>query len=265
MSALTDRPNLLQTREEHWKPPIYQPGGGLWSSLRARLLRFLDLQAGTIWNDLAGELPRVSGTVVDVGCGVQPYRRLFGAGVRYVGVDYADTRDVFRVEAPDTLYYSGDRWPLEDATADFILCTETLEHIAAPDVFLAEMFRCLKPGGRAILTVPFAARWHFIPLDYWRPTPSGLDNALRRAGFVNVGIYGRGNTLTIACYKGMAFVYSLLSPTKSSSGAFAWGSRLLGALGIPSMVAMAVIANASLRWPGKVDFLGFTVSLERPA
>jgi SAM-dependent methyltransferase len=264
MSGLANRPNLVDVRAEHWKPPVYRPAGGVWPALRARLLRFMDLQAGTIWRDLAAELPKVAGTVVDVGCGVQPYRPLFSAGVRYIGIDYADTRDTFRVEAPDTIYYTGDRWPLEDATADFVLCTETLEHVATPEVFLAEMFRVLKPGGRALLTVPFAARWHFIPYDYWRPTPSGLDNALRRAGFGEVRVYGRGNTFTIACYKGMAFCYSLLSPREGTGRASAWVSRCLGVAGIPAMMALAVGANASLPWPGSVDFLGFTVSVEKP-
>lgn len=126
------------------------------------------------------------------------------------------------------------------------------------------MLRVLKPGGRAILTVPFAARWHFIPHDYWRPTPSGLDNALRRAGFTNVAVYGRGNTLTIACYKGMAFCYSLLSPTEGTGKPLAWLSRCAGVVGIPAMVTLAAAANVSLRWPGNVDFLGFTVSVEKP-
>jgi SAM-dependent methyltransferase len=258
------RRNLLASKEEHWKPPAYSSGGGAAAALRARVLRFFDLQSATIWEDLSEELPRVSGTVIDAGCGLQPYRQLFGEGVRYIGIDFADTRDHFRVQAPDTIYYSGDRWPLESGLADVVLCTETLEHVAEPALFLSEMQRCLRPGGRAILTVPFAARWHFIPYDYWRPTPSGLENALRKAGFINIGVYGRGNQLTVACYKGMGFIYSLLSP-QPSHPAFEWLCRLIGAASAPSMLALAVIANLTLGWQGAVDFLGFTVTAEKPA
>jgi SAM-dependent methyltransferase len=263
MTRLNERKNLLGSTREHWKPPSYAAANGARAALRARLLRFLDLQAATIWEDLANELPLVSGTVVDVGCGVQPYRQLFSDRVRYIGIDSADTLATFRVEAPDTVYYSGDRWPLESGLADFVLCTETLEHVAEPDVFLSEMHRVLKPGGRAILTVPFAARWHFIPHDYWRPTPSGLDNVLRKAGFTNIGVYGRGNQLTVACYKGMGFVFSLLAP-QPSHAAFEWLCRAVGALSVPPMLALAVLANATRGWPGTVDFLGFTVSAEKP-
>jgi len=31
------------------------------------------------------------------------------------------------------------------------------------------------------------------------------------------------------------------------------------------MLALAVLANATRRWQGAVDFLGFTVSAEKPA
>ena len=261
--TLAERKNLVGSREEHWKPPAYAVSSGLVASMRSRLLRFLDLQAGTIWNDLANELPNVTGTVLDVGCGVQPYRGLFGPGASYVAIDYADTREHFQLEAPDTTYYSGEQWPLESNFADFVLSTETLEHVRLPEIFAAELYRCLKPGGRAILTVPFAARWHFVPYDYWRPTPSGLENLFGGAGFTNIGVYGRGNQLTVACYKAMGFVFSLLSP-QPSNRPFEWTCRVIGALGVPAMLALATLANLTKEWQGAVDFLGFTITLEKP-
>ena len=261
--TLAKRKNLVGSREEHWKPPTYAGSSGGIELLKRRLLRFLDLQAGTIWNDLANELPLVTGTVLDVGCGVQPYRSLFGPNAKYVAIDYADTREHFHVEAPDTIYYSGEQWPLANNFADFVLSTETLEHVRVPESFAAELYRCLKPGGRAILTVPFAARWHFVPYDYWRPTPSGLENLFKGAGFANIGVYGRGNQLTVACYKGMGFVYSLLSP-QPSHPVFEWTCRTVGALGLPGMLALAILANLTKGWQGAVDFLGFTVTLEKP-
>jgi SAM-dependent methyltransferase len=262
--SLRQRPNLVDARGEHWKPPTYPKATGPLGHLRARLLRFIDLQSGTIWKDLAQELPKASGTVVDVGCGLQPFRGLFPPGVNYVGIDRAETRNEFAEAAPDTRYYEGDRWPLDDGFADFILCTETLEHVREPAPFLAEMARCLKPGGRALLTIPFAARWHFIPHDYWRPTPSALAALFAAAGFTNVGVYGRGNQLTVACYKGMGVVFSLLAP-RPAHPALGWLSRGVGALGIPMTLLLALVANVSTRWPGSVDFLGFTIVAEKPA
>ena len=261
--VLAKRKNLIGSKAEHFKPPVYAASSSGFSRMKLRLLRFLDLQSGTIWNDLSNELPSVAGTVVDVGCGVQPYRSLFGPNVKYVAIDYAETKEHFPVSAPDTIYYSGEQWPLENDFADFSLSTETLEHVASPEAFAKELYRCLKPGGRAILTVPYAARWHFVPYDYWRPTPSGLANLFKGAGFETIGVYGRGNQLTVACYKGMGFVFSLLSPQPSNLP-FEWTCRLVGALGLPAVLGLATVANLTKEWQGAVDFLGFTVTLQKP-
>jgi SAM-dependent methyltransferase len=144
------------------------------------------------------------------------------------------------------------------------LCTETLEHIPDPLVFLGQAYRVLRPGGRLLLTVPFAARWHFIPYDYWRYTPSGLDNLLKKTRFTNVRVFARGNQLTVACYKGMAFIFSLLFP--AAPGLFFRGlSRLLGLLALPLLLAAATLANLTKGKDGSVDCLGYTVSADRPA
>jgi hypothetical protein len=61
----------------------------------------------------------------------------------------------------------------------------------------------------------------------------------------------------------MGFVYSLLSP-QPSHPVFEWTCRAVGALGIPGMLALATLANLTKEWQGAVDFLGFTVTLEKP-
>lgn len=258
-----ERQNLLKVEKEHWKPPVYSRRPGLVSRARLAFFRFLDLQAGTIWRDLSELLPSVKGTVVDVGCGIQPFRHMFSPETRYIGLDTVDSKAHFGYETPDTRYYSGITWPLPAKSADFILCTETLEHIPDPGPFLDEAFRCLKPGGRLLLTVPFAARWHFIPYDYWRYTPSGLDRLLKEAGFHDTRVFARGNQLTVVCYKLMAFIFSLLFP-KHSDFLFEALCRLVGLLALPLFLAAAVLANLTLGKSGSVDCLGFTVLSERP-
>lgn len=257
------RKNLLNLPRENWRPPSYSNRGGLWQGFRNGLNRFFDLQAGSIWADLSYELPKIQGTVLDVGCGLQPFRRLFTRRVKYIGLDTIDSKAHFGYEAPDTLYFSGDIWPVKNKTADFILCTETLEHIPEPAVFLKEAHRTLKPGGRILLTVPFCARWHFIPYDYWRHTPSGLARLLEGVGFTGVCVHARGNQLTVACYKVMAFIFTLLFPTKAHFLGKN-GSRLLGVLTIPLLVATAALANLTKGIDGMVDCLGYTVLADRP-
>jgi SAM-dependent methyltransferase len=262
--ATESRRNLLTIDKEHWKPPVYQSAEGIVQKWKLIVFRFLDLQAATIWHDLADELPSVKGTVLDVGCGIQPFRHMFSKEVRYIGLDSSDSKAHFGYETPDTLYYSGPVWPLSDATVDFILCTETLEHILEPGVFLGEAFRCLKPGGRLLLTVPFAARWHFIPYDYWRYTPSGLNHLLTNAGFAQVRVFARGNQLTVACYKVMAVCFTLLLPV-SAHGLVRFLMRVLGVLCVPILLGAAVLAHLSLRAGGSVDCIGYTAFAEKVA
>lgn len=108
----------------------------------------------------------------------------------YIGIDTARTLEEFGYRVPDTTYYDGKRWPLDDGSVDVVLATETIEHVESISEFFSEAARCVRPGGRLILTVPFAARWHFIPYDYWRFTPSGLIAILRLPGLYRRSEHG---------------------------------------------------------------------------
>jgi SAM-dependent methyltransferase len=56
--------------------------------------------------------------------------------------------------------------PEPDASFDVILCSEVFEHLPNPLEALDEFFRLLKPGGKLILTAPFASLVHFAPYHY---------------------------------------------------------------------------------------------------
>jgi len=255
------RANMVQRAKESWRPPLFESGGGF----RAGVRRFLDLQAGSIWFDLCSILPQVRGTILDVGCGAQPYRNLFSAKATYLGIDTAEAKSHFGYEVPDTKYFDGDSWPIADGSVDFVLSTETLEHVAKPERFLAEAFRCLAPGGTLLLTVPFAARWHFIPYDYWRFTPSGLDRLLTAAGFVQARVYARGNALTVSCYKVLALILRLVLP-QNKGFAVSMAYRAASVPVVPVLLLLAIVANISLRGRGGDDCLGYTaLAVKEPA
>ncbi len=255
------RPNLTEAAIEAWRPPLFRSQAGRLSRLVAACRRCVDLQAGSIWKDLSRLLPRCRGTVVDVGCGAQPYRSLLAADVNYIGIDTADAKNHFGYEMPNTRYFTGDVWPLDDASADLLLATETLEHVLDPARFLSEAFRCLRAGGQVLLTVPFAARWHFIPHDYWRYTPSCLRRLLEAAGFADVQVYARGNALTVACYKVMALILPLLMPQRLGLAALAF--RLAGFACLPLLALLAAVGTLSLGGSGGNDCLGYTVVAQK--
>jgi SAM-dependent methyltransferase len=259
---MLNRTNMLSRQADLWRPLSFQPSPSGIQRVVFAARRFLDLQTASIWVDLASLLPGVTGVVVDVGCGAQPYRILFSSEVTYIGIDTVDAKTRFGYEVPDTRYYSGTCWPVADSSVDFVLCTETLEHVPDSEVFLDEAARCLAPGGRLLLTVPFAARWHYIPHDYWRFTPSSLQRLLTDAGFTNVAVYARGNELSVACYKVMALMLPLLYPQGRPAivRLFLW---LAGLALSPLFGLLAVIGHLSLKGNGGDDCLGYTVVAER--
>jgi SAM-dependent methyltransferase len=221
------------------------------------------VQAGSVWNDLRPELEEARGVVLDVGCGAQPLRPLLPDGVTYIGIDIAESEQRFGYRTSDTRYFEGNVWPVEDASVDVAFATETLEHVDDPPQFLSEAFRVLRPGGRLMLTVPFSARWHFVPYDYWRFTPTSLDMLLRGAGLSDVRVYARGNALTVACYKDMALILPLLLP-QSRGAPERMARRLAGIAASPMLLALAAVANLSLRRAGGDDCLGYTAFAVRP-
>jgi len=202
------------------------------------------------------ELADARGDVLDVGAGAQPYRPLLPPATRYRAIDVAAADDDFGYRLADTEYFEGDRWPSDDRSVDVVLATEALEHVPEPAAFLAEAHRVLRPGGRVVLTVPFAARWHYVPHDYWRFTPSSLRKLLEAAGFDAVVVHARGNELTVACYKLMALALPALLPPE---GGFRL-SRIVAFLALPLVAAIALVAHSSLRRDGGDDCLGWTVT-----
>jgi SAM-dependent methyltransferase len=253
--------NLAERSQERWRPPTFEPTPDARSRLVAAVRRFFALQAGSLWRDLSDVLRTVHGTLVDVGCGAQPYRGLLPSGTEYIGLDVERAYADFGYKIPDVRLIATDgRWPVADAQADVVLATETIEHVPDPPAFLAEAKRCLRPGGRLVLTVPFAARWHYIPNDFWRFTPSGLRILLERAGFGDVVVHARGNELTVACYKLLALLLPAALP-QDDPGSVRLTPRAL--LAAPPAVLLAAIANLSLRGTPGDDCLGYTVQALR--
>ncbi len=80
------------------------------------------------------------------------------------------------------------RWPLEASSVDRILVAHGLETCESPDALLAEIWRVLAPGGRAIFIVPnrsgIWARREATPFGVGRPYSFGqLEAILRRQRF----------------------------------------------------------------------------------
>jgi SAM-dependent methyltransferase len=146
------------------------------------------LQRRAVLEHLHEIAPTLAGTVLDVGCGHQPYRSLVErSGASYVGLDLPPTR----YRSPG-LVWDGTSMPARARSVDAVLATELLEHVPDPTPLLREVRRVLKPGGRMHFTVPYLWPLHDVPDDQYRYTPFALERVLRTAGFVDVEIRATG-------------------------------------------------------------------------
>jgi 2-polyprenyl-3-methyl-5-hydroxy-6-metoxy-1,4-benzoquinol methylase len=123
------------------------------------------------------------GRVLNAGCGerdISPW--LAGLGVADVtSYDIAST-------LPGAVIGSLEAMPFEEASFDTILCNAVLEHVERADMVAAELARVLRPGGHAVLAVPFLQPYHECPRDFRRTTREGLAALGEAAGLALVTI-----------------------------------------------------------------------------
>ncbi|MEA2356244.1 MAG: hypothetical protein QOD61_2373 [Solirubrobacteraceae bacterium] len=133
----------------------------------------------------------VEGSVLDVGCGYKPYRAWVPGATRYFGIDVVPGPEVDAVIEP------GEPWPVADGEFDVVVCTQVLEHVGDLELTVDELVRAVRPGGEALITVPFIFGEHNSPHDYRRFSRHGVRRLLEDR-FEIIGVYphgGIGSTL----------------------------------------------------------------------
>lgn len=125
----------------------------------------------------------LSGRLLDVGCGPAPYYEV-----------YRDrTSEVICVDYPGTVHGKAnldheqnlnlDRTlPFPAGHFDSILASDMIPHMTRPDLFMAEIARLLKPGGKAMVSSTFINWIGEFPYEYSHPTGAGLRVLAEDAG-----------------------------------------------------------------------------------
>lgn len=216
----------------------------------------VDLQLLTIFRFLRCPLGACRGRVLDVGAGESPWKDLLPASVNYVGVDADSSGEFGMRRKSDVIYYDGEKLPVDDDSFDHVLCTEVLEHVSDPAVFLTELKRVLRRGGTLILTVPWAARLHHLPHDYYRFTRFGLAAALVNAGFSSLSIEERGSDVAVIANKLVVLTMRLLRPPQWRNGVWSWPLAVLLAPVTAGFLGAAHIALL-FKLGSKEDPLGY--------
>lgn len=141
----------------------------------------------------------ITGTVVDLGCGDAPFKSFFlQFANRYIGVDWAESLHHIKADVISDLNKSIS---LENEIADTVISLSVIEHLAEPQIFLEEAHRILKTGGNLILQAPWQWHIHEEPFDYFRYSPYGLKNMLKKAGFKDIEIEPQAGVFTTLSVK----------------------------------------------------------------
>lgn len=123
----------------------------------------------------------VSGSMLDLGCGLKPYEKIFSPYVsQYVGVDLSDSpHGNLNIDISGSAYDT----TLESSSYNVVLCTEVLEHLEEPVFAVREINRILKYEGIVIMTIPFFWHIHEEPRDFFRYSEYGLRHIFEQTGF----------------------------------------------------------------------------------
>ena len=170
---------------EHWSPGKYEFRNGRLRSTRdsSRLKT-----ASRLVTDLVAKRYDIairtyaSGDLADLGCGAVPLYIAYRDRVNSITcVDWPASKHKidhldFKVDLTQPL-------PFDDQQFDTIILSDVLEHLPEPGLLWNEMHRILRPGGVAIINVPFFYWVHEAPFDFYRYTEFALRRFAEQSDF----------------------------------------------------------------------------------
>ena len=233
------------------------------------------IEAVWLRRSMEGLAPAAGGLLLDVGCAERPYEALFTPHVaRYVGLEYPPVAhnlipEIFehleRLRGVVDLWGDGQRLPVAAGAVDTVLASEVLEHVPRPDDLAAEVARVLKPGGRFLFTVPFAAPLHQMPFDFQRFTPGGIEALLERHGFEVERLEPRGNFAAVAGSLTTQYLLRALAAREELHDGSVVLSRWRAPLVLPLLAVVQSLFHLASKLSRDTSYaLGYTVVARRP-
>ena len=120
--------------------------------------------------------------IFDLGCGNNKYKEYFKNNNEFIGIDIEESGRSIDDKKPD-IFYDGKKIPFDNDSFDLIICIEVLEHVENFNLIIEEIYRSLKKGGRAVVTMPFITAEHELPYDFRRLTSFGIKREFEKIGF----------------------------------------------------------------------------------
>ena len=127
---------------------------------------------------VASHITKKHGVILDVGCGSAWVAQMF-CSKRYevvsLDISYKNTSEALkRYPSENHAAVVADVYslPFKDNSFDYIIASEIIEHVAAPDIFIMNLFRVLAPGGALLVTTPFKEKLEYsLCIHCNKPTP----------------------------------------------------------------------------------------------
>lgn len=118
-------------------------------------------------------------------------------------------------------------------------------------------------NGVAVISVPFAAKWHCIPFDYWRFTPTGFKKLVDGNQYKYISfkeMYRRGSDVSVAFHMLTVSIVSVFFRPDIIS-------KIIGLVLSPLAVFFGILANFA-EWfdiGSPENTLGYVFVLEKNA
>ncbi len=127
---------------------------------------------------ILSKIPNSAQTILDVGCGRAWIAEKLIAKKNFIcSLDISITNpdkalSLYPAKNHAAVVADALQLPFSDNTFDCVVSSEVIEHIEKPEKFIAELFRCVKPGGSLIITTPYKEEIkYYLCIHCNKPTP----------------------------------------------------------------------------------------------
>jgi SAM-dependent methyltransferase len=168
------------------------------------------LSRNRLLKSLSAYIPQLKGELLDFGCGTKPYKPLFNVE-KYTGVDMENPGHPHLNEEIDVLY-DGKKLPFPDNYFDSVFSSEVFEHVFNLEEILQEIWRVMKPGGKILVTCPFAISEHESPNDFARYTSFAIKHLFEKNNFKVLAFEKSGNHVETVFQLWIMYIHLHITP-----------------------------------------------------